>query len=343
MKKKTTGYLFILLTTVIFSTMEVMLRYTRGLFAPMQITYLRFLIGGIALIPFAAASLKKHGAKLAARDLCYFALTGFMCVSFSMVMYQMAILRTSASFVSVAFSSNPVFVTILAALLLKEKIRPNHVIALVIEVIAILVIVAPWNNTLDTTGVILTIAASVAFAFYMILGKKKTPSFGGIVVTCVAGGNLSRGELQNTEPDRYEHPRFIVGADGVVYVFDYFGRRTAVARSVADQEVRHHHKERGGNALAGNIRHHKREVVAVNQKIVIKVAADLLGRLHKGKNVKIFSFRECGKNVRNGVFLNPFCHGKLRTDALFLRCHGGEIFNICQHLLFHFVNGVAQV
>ena len=185
MKKKTTGYLFILLTTVIFSTMEVMLRYTRGLFAPMQITYLRFLIGGIALIPFAAASLKKHGAKLAARDLCYFALTGFMCVSFSMVMYQMAILRTSASFVSVAFSSNPVFVTILAALLLKEKIRPNHVIALVIEVIAILVIVAPWNNTLDTTGVILTIAASVAFAFYMILGKKKTPSFGGIVVTCM--------------------------------------------------------------------------------------------------------------------------------------------------------------
>ena len=32
MKKKTSGYLFILLTTVIFSTMEVMLRYTRGLF-----------------------------------------------------------------------------------------------------------------------------------------------------------------------------------------------------------------------------------------------------------------------------------------------------------------------
>ncbi len=186
MKKKTTGYLFILLTTLIFSTMEVMLRYTRGLFAPMQITYLRFLIGGIALIPFAAASLKKHDARLHGRDIAYFALTGFMCVSFSMVMYQMAILKTSASFVSVAFSANPVFVTILAALLLKEEIRANHIIALIIMIVAIVVIVAPWNNTLDPKGVILTIAASLAFALYMVLGKKKTPAFGGIVVTCAS-------------------------------------------------------------------------------------------------------------------------------------------------------------
>lgn len=186
MKKKTTGYLFILLTTLIFSTMEVMLRYTRGLFAPMQITYLRFLIGGIALIPFAAAALKKHEARLRGRDIAYFALTGFMCVAFSMVMYQMAILYTSASFVAVAFSANPVFVTILAALLLKEKIRPYHVIALVIEVIAIVVIVAPWKNAVDPKGVILTVAASLAFALYMVTGKKKTPAFGGIVVTCAS-------------------------------------------------------------------------------------------------------------------------------------------------------------
>lgn len=186
MKKKTTGYLLILLTTLIFSTMEVMLRYTRGLFAPMQITYLRFLIGGAALIPFAVSSLKKHGAKLRGRDLAYFALTGFMCVSFSMVMYQMAILKTSASFVSVAFSANPVFVTILAALFLKEKIRPYHVIALLIEITAIVVIVAPWNTALDPAGVILTVAASLAFALYMVAGKKKTPLFGGIVVSCVS-------------------------------------------------------------------------------------------------------------------------------------------------------------
>ncbi len=186
MKKSYFGYLYILLTTVIFSTMEVMLRYTRGLFAPMQITYLRFLIGGAALIPFAAASLRKHGAGLKCRDLAYFALTGFLCVAFSMVMYQMAIVKSSASFVAVVFSSNPVFVTVLAALLLKEAIRPHHIAALIIEVIAIIVIVAPWKNAIDPEAALLTVAASLAFALYMVAGKKKTPIFGGIVVTCAS-------------------------------------------------------------------------------------------------------------------------------------------------------------
>ena len=161
-------------------------------------------------------------------------------------------------------------------------------------------------------------------------------------MTCVAGGNLSRGEFQNTEPYSYKHPRFIIGTDGVVHIFDDFGRRAAQARSVADENIGDHHKERGGNTLAGNVRHHQREVVVVNQKIVIKIAADLFGRLHIGIEVKIFSFGECRESVRNGVFLNPFCHGKLRADAFLFRCHGGEIFNVFQHFLFHFINGMAQ-
>ena len=38
---------YIVLCAVIFSTMEVMLKTVHGVFAPMQITCLRFLVGGI--------------------------------------------------------------------------------------------------------------------------------------------------------------------------------------------------------------------------------------------------------------------------------------------------------
>ena len=44
MRDKTKGYVYILLTTVIFSTMEVALKMVAGVFAPMQITVLRFFI-----------------------------------------------------------------------------------------------------------------------------------------------------------------------------------------------------------------------------------------------------------------------------------------------------------
>ena len=104
MKRSYSGYLYIVLCAVIFSTMEVMLKTVHGVFAPMQITCLRFLIGGILLIPFALRSMKKKGAAFTRADAGFFALTGFLCVAFSMVLYQMAVTYTKASVVAIIFS-----------------------------------------------------------------------------------------------------------------------------------------------------------------------------------------------------------------------------------------------
>lgn len=46
MNRSRSGYVYIVLCAVIFSTMEVMLKTVHGVFAPMQITCLRFLVGG---------------------------------------------------------------------------------------------------------------------------------------------------------------------------------------------------------------------------------------------------------------------------------------------------------
>ena len=54
MNRSRSGYVYIALCAVIFSTMEVMLKTVHGVFAPMQITCLRFLVGGILLIPLAS-------------------------------------------------------------------------------------------------------------------------------------------------------------------------------------------------------------------------------------------------------------------------------------------------
>jgi len=184
MKTRSYGFIYILLSAVIFSTMEVMLKKVGGIFAPMQITVLRFLIGGVLLIPFALSSLRKKGAKLNLSDLKFFALTGFLCVAFSMVLYQMAVTYTKASVVAVIFSCNPIFVTVLAHFILKEEIKRNQIVALVLELAAILIIVNPFGERLGLTGVILSASAAVVFALYSVTGKKKTAEFGSITVTC---------------------------------------------------------------------------------------------------------------------------------------------------------------
>lgn len=181
------GSVFIALATVIFSTMEVMLKLpaVAGVFHPMQITMERFLVGGVCLIPLAVYTLKKRGLALSPADLRYFALTGLLNVPLGMVLYQLSITYGHANVVAVLFSGNPIFVTMLAALLLHEVIYWNNLLALGVEVLGILAIVNPFGvSDISLVSVVLVILSAVFFALYAVLGKRKTQTFGSIVVTC---------------------------------------------------------------------------------------------------------------------------------------------------------------
>ena len=186
MNRSRSGYIFIVLCAVIFSTMEVMLKTVHGVFAPMQITCLRFLVGGVLLIPFAVRSIRKKNAVLTRKDLGFFACAGFLCVVIAMSLYQMSVTYTRASIVAVIFSCNPIFVTMLAHFLLHEEIHKNHIIALILELTAALIIIDPVHASLDPTGALLAILSAAMFSFYSVFGKKRTPRFGGIAVTCLS-------------------------------------------------------------------------------------------------------------------------------------------------------------
>ena len=181
------GCLFIALATLIFSTMEVLLKLpaVAGAFHPMQITVERFLVGGVCLLPMTVWTLQKKGIRLTGADLRFFALTGLLNIPLGMVLYQLAITHGQANVVAVIFSGNPIFVTVLAALLLGELIHWNNLLALAAEVLGILAIVNPFGRgQVSLTSVVLAVLSALFFALYAVLGKKKTAQVGSIVVTC---------------------------------------------------------------------------------------------------------------------------------------------------------------
>ena len=183
------GCVFIGLATLIFSTMEVMLKLpaVAGAFHPMQILMERFLIGGTCLIPVAAWTLKKRGVRLSLRDIRAFALTGFVNVILGMICYQMALGFGQANVVAVVFSSNPIFTTVLAFLILRETIRWNNLAALALEVVGILAIVDPFGSgDLSLISIGLAVLSALFFSLYVVLGKRKTKQVGSIVVTCAS-------------------------------------------------------------------------------------------------------------------------------------------------------------
>lgn len=178
------GYVYIILTTIFFSTMEIALKFVSGQFNPIQLTFTRFLIGGLFLIPFALGALRRNNYSISISDLHYFSFLGFLGIVVSMILYQLAVQNTKASVVAVLFSSNPIFVTILAFIFLKEAIHKNNILALILEIIGTVIIIDPLNTKLSILGITLTIVSTLTFALYGVFGKKECVKYGGVVVTC---------------------------------------------------------------------------------------------------------------------------------------------------------------
>ncbi len=181
------GYLCIAFTTLMFSLMEIALKFISGDLNPVQITFSRFFFGAIVLTPFALNKLnklKQQGVYMERKDVCYFAFLGFVGMVVSMSLYQLSILYANASVVAVLFSSNPLFVLVLAYLILREPIHIRNIVALLLDIVGIIFIIDPWNMHVEVLGVVLTLTATLLFALYTVLGKRKCAKYSGLVVTC---------------------------------------------------------------------------------------------------------------------------------------------------------------
>lgn len=181
------GYVCIAITTIFFSLMEIVLKFIGADLNPIQINFSRFLIGGLVLLPFALRLLRKLAGQdiyMEPSDLCYFAFLGLIGIVVSMTLYQLATIHANASVVAVLFSSNPLFVLVLAYLILREPIHVRNIVALLLDVAGIVCIIDPWNMDIQFAGVALTLSATLIFALYTVLGKRKCYKFGGLVVTC---------------------------------------------------------------------------------------------------------------------------------------------------------------
>lgn len=199
------GYLFIILTALIFSTAEPIFKSVSGIFNPVQFTATRFFFGGVFLLPFALNYLKKldakmkesgnpNGLSIEKRDVRDFIITGFLNVTFSMTLYQAALALIPASAAAVLLCTNPVFTTFIAYFLLKEPISKNKIASIILSLIGIFIIINPTNLKLNPMGVILMGFVIVSFSLYSVLGKKTTIKFGGLVAnsfSSIAGGITS--------------------------------------------------------------------------------------------------------------------------------------------------------
>ncbi len=172
-----------LLAGILFSLTEVAMKKINADLNGVQVNATRYFLCGLALMPWSRAQLKVRSTTMTAAQMKLCALLGFLGIFIVGPLYQMASVTLGAANTGVIFSSTPLFIIMLAALLLHVSVTKRESIALALQVLAIAILVDPFHMTMDPAGVAAMLMCVVCSSLYAVGGKKLMPVLGSITVT----------------------------------------------------------------------------------------------------------------------------------------------------------------
>lgn len=178
----------ILLTAFFFGTMEVALKIGGSSLDAVQMTFLRFFIGALVLLPVGYSELKKRGTVLNLRDYSWLFLVGLMGVAISMLAFQFGVMNCNASTAAALISLNPLFTMLIAHLFTSEKMNRAKWLACGVGLVAGVFLIRPWDLQPGNTplGLGLMLFASVTFAAYTVMGKVTIARIGATAQTGIS-------------------------------------------------------------------------------------------------------------------------------------------------------------
>ena len=182
------AYFFVVLTAFLFGTMEVACKAAGNQLDPFQLTFLRFAIGGLILLPVAAAELKQNRIKLTAKDILILAGVGALGIPLSMVFFQLGVMNSNAATASVLICINPFFTMVFAHFFTEEKLNRNKFIVLAIGLAGLIFMIKPWNIQEGNTviGIVYMLLAAVFFGAYTVAGKVSVQKMGIMAQTSIS-------------------------------------------------------------------------------------------------------------------------------------------------------------
>ena len=159
------AYGFVVLTAFLFGTMEVACKVAGNQLDPFQLTFIRFAIGGLILLPFATVELRKAKIRLTARDLLRLAGVGILGISLSMVFFQLGVSNSNASTASVLISINPLFTMVFAHFFTSEKLNRHKFVVLGFGLMGLIFMIRPWDVQEGNTviGIVYMLLAAIFF------------------------------------------------------------------------------------------------------------------------------------------------------------------------------------
>lgn len=185
MRSRSLSHLFCFLAILTWSTHEILSKFVH--LSPYTLTAWRFFIGGLVILPFALKALRDNPQKPRLKDLALMALLGILNVCISMLLLQVSVHYGKASISAVLVSSNPLFVSVFAMLILREKLSLPQILGLIVASVGIILLIfgevdfgADKYLNLPLSFVY-GLGASLSFGLYLVLTKKTVEKHGNVV------------------------------------------------------------------------------------------------------------------------------------------------------------------
>ena len=176
-KTKILPYLEALFTVIVWGGTFIATKIALREVSPATIVWLRFAMG--TLILGAMVALRKQFAVPEKSEWLYFALLGFLGVTFHQWLQATGLQTAKATTTAWIVATTPVFIAILGWLVLKERLNGLQVIGIVLAAFGVLLIVskgdvsALFTGEEGTFGDALILISSVNWAVYTILSRRE--------------------------------------------------------------------------------------------------------------------------------------------------------------------------
>lgn len=136
-----------------------------------------------AMVPLLLMSRKHFGVRIDREDRKYFVLVGVTGYFATFFLIQLGISLTGATMASLINALNPVTVTLLAALVLKERITPTKVFCLALALAGTAVITRGAGSRSEVLGIAAVLVSVVTWGLASVYMRRLTAKYPAVLVT----------------------------------------------------------------------------------------------------------------------------------------------------------------
>jgi drug/metabolite transporter (DMT)-like permease len=182
--RRRVGFAMIGFAVALFSTVEVASKFLAGAVPPLRMAFFRFFISGLILAPVSLGLWRKAGKRFGARDFLLLGGLGAVGVTASIGLFHLAIHYLQANVAAIVFSTNPVFIALMAPLLLREPLTRRKMAAVALGLLGMAAFVADADgfSIRSTTGLLLMLGSVLGFALYTVMVKRCAPVYGAVEI-----------------------------------------------------------------------------------------------------------------------------------------------------------------